>query len=75
MKNVTPASKTLLFISTLLYAVLDKYRQMFVVINIKEAKEKNLNFVRNVYGDEINKLNCRSIWSSKNRSWRVEQLG
>ena len=76
MQNVSKFKKPLFFISTLLYAVLDKYRQMFVVIDIKEAKEKGLNFVGNVYGDEINRLNCRSIWrDSKNRSWGVDQLG
>jgi hypothetical protein len=59
----------------LLYAVRDKYRQLFVSIDIEEAKERGFKFARNVYGDEINKLDCRSIWvEKKNRAWRVEQL-
>ena len=60
---------------TLLYAVRDKYRQLFVSIDIEEAKERGFKFVGNVYGDEINHLNCRSIWvDKKNRAWCVEQL-
>jgi len=61
---------------TLLYAVRDKYRQLFVKIDIEEAKERGFSFVGNVWGDEINRLDCRSIWrDSKNRAWRVNQLG
>lgn len=60
----------------LLYAVIDKYGQLFVKIDIEEAKERGFSFVGNVWGDGINKLNCRSIWrDSKNRLWRVKQLG
>jgi len=60
---------------TLLYAVRDKYRQLFISIDIEEAKERGFKFARNVYGDEINHLNCRSIWlDKKNRAWCVEQL-
>lgn len=61
---------------TVLYAVRDKYRQLFVKIDIEEAKERGFSFVRNVWGDEINILDCRSIWQdSKNRTWCVNQLG
>ena len=61
---------------TLLYAVLDKYRQLFVKTDIEEAKERGFSFVGNVWGDEINRLDCRSIWrDGKNRAWRVNQLG
>ncbi|MGK0446560.1 MAG: hypothetical protein ACJA2M_000329 [Polaribacter sp.] len=61
---------------TLLYSVRDKYRQLFISIDIEEARERGFSFIGNVWGDEINTLNCRSIWrDSKNRSWRVNQLG
>ena len=60
---------------TLLYALRDKYRQLFVSIDIEEAKGRGFKFVRNVYGDEINYLDCRSIWvDKKNRAWCVDQL-
>lgn len=60
---------------TLLYAVRDKYRQLFVKIDVEEAKERGFKFARNIHGDEINHLNCRSIWvDKKNRAWCVEQL-
>jgi hypothetical protein len=49
----------------LLSIIRDKYRQLFVKIDIKEAKERGFSFVGNVWGDEINKLNCRSIWRDK----------
>ena len=62
--------------SNSLYAVRDKYRQLFIKIDIEEAKERGFSFVRNVWGDEINYLNCRSIWVDKNnRAWRVNKLG
>lgn len=60
---------------TLLYAVRDRYRQLLISIDIEEAKERGFKFTRNVYSDEINQLNCRSIWvDKKNRAWCVEQL-
>ena len=47
----------------------------FCVISKAQAEERNLSFVGNVYGDEINLLNCRSIWrDSKNRMYRVREL-
>lgn len=60
----------------LLSAAWDKYRQLFISIDIDEAKDRGFSFVGNVWGDEINRLNCRSIWrDNKNRWWRVKQLG
>lgn len=60
---------------TLLFAVRDKYRQLFVSIDIEEAKERGFKFYRNVFGDEINHIDCRSLWiDHKARTWRVEQL-
>ena len=59
----------------LLFAVRDKYRQLFVSIDIEEAKKRGFTFARNIYGDEINHINCRSIWvDQKALAWRVEQL-
>ncbi len=51
------------------------YARNFQVINIELTKEWNLKWYRNVFGDEINQINCRSLWSDKNgRKYRVELL-
>ena len=69
-------NKIIHLIDIVLYKIRSTYRRLFIVIDIKEAKERNLSFVGNVWGDEINKLNCRSIWyDDKKRRWRVKQLG
>jgi hypothetical protein len=47
----------------------------FNVITNDQAKEWGLTPHRNIYGDEINHLNCRSMWKdSKGRDYRVELL-
>jgi len=47
----------------------------FKVISNQRAKELGLRHWRNVYGDEINHLNCRSIWfDDKSRQYRVSHL-
>ena len=47
----------------------------FSVITNGQAKEWGLTPHRNVYGDEINYLNCRSIWKdSRGRDYYVESL-
>jgi hypothetical protein len=51
------------------------YIGLFKVISIEQAIEYQLTFYRNVSGDEINHINCRSIWVDKNyRSYRVKSL-
>lgn len=51
------------------------FRRTFVVIDIEEARERNLTFVCNIYGDLINLYNCRSLWEDdKGRVWSVKQL-
>ena len=51
------------------------YTRTFLVININYAKKLGLKHVRNVYGDEINHINCRSIWKDdKRRTYRVYEL-
>jgi len=51
------------------------YISLFKVISREQALEYNLTFVRNVSGDEINHINCRSIWADKNgRTYRVLSL-
>ena len=51
------------------------YARWFKVITNEQAKGWGLIHVRNVYGDEINKVNCRSIWKDiKGRIYRVENL-
>lgn len=50
----------------------DRY---FKVINHQQAIDWGLNYQRGVYGDEINHLNCRSIWVDKSgRLYFVESL-
>ena len=47
----------------------------FKVISNQRAKELGLKWYRNVYGDEINHINCRSLWiDKKGRSYRVSHL-
>lgn len=47
----------------------------FKVISNQRAKELGLRHWRNVYGDEINHINCRSIWfDDKSRQYRVSHL-
>jgi len=47
----------------------------FKVITNAEAKEIGLKHLRNVYGDEINRTNCRSIWvDNKQRQYRARYL-
>jgi len=51
------------------------YYRLFKVITKEKAKELGLVFHRNVFGDEINHINCRSLWEdSYNRLYRVEEL-
>ncbi len=47
----------------------------FKVISNQQAEQLGLRHWRNVYGDEINRLNCRSIWFDyKQREYRVSHL-
>jgi hypothetical protein len=47
----------------------------FKVISNQRAKELGLEWYRNVYGYEINNINCRSIWLDKRgRKYRVSHL-
>ncbi len=51
------------------------HSRWFKVITNQQAIEWKLTHVRNVYGDEINRLNCRSIWKdAKGRMYRVALL-
>jgi len=50
------------------------YRNFYIITN-KKAEELKLIFWRNVYGDEINRRNCRAIWfDHKHREYRVRDL-
>ena len=57
------------------------YARNFQIITIEQAVEWDLEFLRNVYGDEINHLSsskklCRSIWKdAKNKQYRIDVLG
>ena len=51
------------------------YARWFKVIANEQAKEWGLTHIANIHGDEINHLNCRSIWKdSKGHTYRVEHL-
>jgi hypothetical protein len=47
----------------------------YCIISLDDAKEMNLEFVTNIYGDRINVLNCRSIWvDNKQNPYRCGEL-
>ena len=51
------------------------YTRTFKIISQRQAEILGLTHARNIYGDEINYLNCRSIWKdSKGKEWRVKEL-
>ena len=51
------------------------FARWFLVITKDQAIEWGLTHSYNIYGDEINHLNCRSIWlDSKRRVYRVHEL-
>lgn len=51
------------------------YYRHFKIITLKQCYDFNLVFETNFYGDEINYLNCRSVWAdSKGRLYRCEEL-
>ncbi|MFT6332969.1 MAG: hypothetical protein ACJAW3_001319 [Lentimonas sp.] len=41
------------------------YYRNFGTISQKQAESWGLKFYRNIYGDEINRLNCRSHWEDE----------
>ena len=48
------------------------WTRTFKVISNQKAKELGLRHWRNIYGDEIKYIKCRSIWfDNKNRKYRV----
>jgi hypothetical protein len=49
--------------------------RIFKVISNERAKELGLIHWRNVHGEEINQINCRSIWiDDKDYQYRVSHL-
>jgi hypothetical protein len=47
------------------------YVRNFGRVKIKQINEWNLVFVRNIHGDQINHLDCRSLWKdAKGRVYR-----
>jgi hypothetical protein len=51
------------------------YVRNFGRVKIKQINEWNLVFVRNIHGDAINHLDCRSIWEdAKGRVYRSMHL-
>lgn len=51
------------------------YIRNFKIIDYKTAIDLGLIPFRDIYGDEINRLNCRSIWKDrKGNQYRVQTL-
>ena len=51
------------------------YKRWFGILTLQECFDLSLSHIENIYGDEINKLNCRSIWvDSKGKKYRCESL-
>lgn len=51
------------------------FLRVFCVVDLQYARENGLKFVKNIHGDSINHLNCRSIWEdSKGRKYRISEL-
>ena len=51
------------------------FKKEFGILTIEECKNLNLSFCHNIYGDEINYINCRSIWrDEKDKSYRCNSL-
>ena len=51
------------------------FKKEFSVLTIEECQKLGLEHSHNIYGDEINHLNCRSIWrGKKGKSYRCESL-
>lgn len=46
----------------------------FKVISKEKALQKGLTFESNVYGDAINRFNCRSFWCDDNFRYRCSEL-
>ena len=47
----------------------------FKVITNERAEGLGLKHLENIYGDMINRINCRSIWEDeKGRTYRVSNL-
>jgi hypothetical protein len=52
------------------------FKRVFRILTIEECKELGLEFSHNVHGDNINNLNCRSIWKDeKGRTYKCGSLG
>jgi hypothetical protein len=41
------------------------FRSFKTLETVKEAQDLELHFRRNIFGDEINHINCRSLWNDK----------
>ena len=51
------------------------FKKEFGILTIEECKKLNLTHCHNIYGDSINKLDCRSIWrNEKGKSFRCESI-
>lgn len=51
------------------------YIRWFKILTIEEAIELGLTHYANVYGDNINIYNCRSIWFDKNdKIYKISEL-
>jgi len=44
------------------------FRSWKLIESVERAEKMGLKFHKNVYGDEINYVNCRSIWYDEYRN-------
>lgn len=57
-------------------SMIEWWIRTFCVITKVQAEKRGLVLVCNFYGDEINHINCRSLWrDDKRRLYRVRELG
>jgi len=55
--------------------IINWFIRLFLVISEDTARKKGLTHLRNIYGDEINMINCRSLWVDDfYRQYRVREL-
>jgi hypothetical protein len=51
------------------------YNRFIIIDNCYSSNKKGLNFSHNIYGDSINRFNCRSFWHDEyNFLYRCNEL-
>lgn len=58
-----------------LFYIIRYFKRVFTVIDYREVIYLNLTFQTNVYGDDINRYNCRSFFTDENgKIYKVNKL-